>query len=581
MISLRLATGAADSGTVQTSTSGQSFWDGWHFSGLDLLEASDEAALVMDVHGTVVYCNAATERLQNRTSAEIVGRHIDELSVAEEPIGPGGPSWADLMAGRHWAADIRVRRADGSEVPVHVTRSPLFGAAGDVVGVLSLAADRTVEHNAKIALLASERRFRALAQRSSDLAIVLQPDGTLAYVSPAVRGISGLEAGALIGACCWDFVHPDDIPDLAAAVSRLPAEGIVTGEWRFVTASGWRWFEMTLTDMRDDDAVGGIVGNIRDVTDRRRALEGMRTLAERFRRVFDESPLGKMIVDTDLRIVEANQTLCENLGYSPGALQGVCVDDLVSPLQAVEQRDGWGRLFAGEVDSLRLDLAYRRHDGSEVVARLKASALHDEAGVASTCICEVEDVTEQVRADEELAWRALTDPLTSLPNRVLLHDRLSQALGRLSREDGIVAVLFLDVDRLKFVNDTLGHDAGDEMLIEIANRLSNSVRATDTVARFGGDEFVVVAEDVLDETTAVALGRHLIDSVAAPLKAGGRILTPSVSVGIALTTDPQAEPTALVRQADLAMYQAKDQGGMRCQVYDEDDEAVDEQVFSG
>lgn len=581
MISLRLRQSAADSRAVQIRTSSHSFWDGWHFSGLDLLEASDEAAIVMDAGGTVVYCNAATERLQGRQRSQIIGRPIEQLSVADVPVGPTGPSWTVLMAGEHWSGDIWVIRSDGSEVPVHVTRSPLFDDKGAVVGVLSLAADRTREHAAKLALVASERRFRALAQRSSDLAILLRPDGTITYVSPSVQAISGLEAASLIGANCWDFVHPDDVANLADSVARLTDESTLTGEWRFLTSSGWRWFEMTLTDMQDDDAVGGIVGNIRDVTERRHALEAMRTLAERFRRVFDESPVGKMIVDTNLRIVEANQTLCESLGYEPGGLHGVCIDDLVSPLQAEEQRASWARLFAGEVESLRLDLAYRRHDGSEVVARLKASALHDEAGLASTCICEVEDVTEQVRAGEELAWRALSDPLTHLPNRVLLQDRLSQALGRLSREAGIVAVLFLDVDRLKFVNDTLGHDAGDELLIEVAARLSRSVRATDTVARFGGDEFVVVAEDVFDAATAVALGRHLIDAVAAPLEAGGRAMSPSVSVGIALTSDPLAEPTALVRQADLAMYQAKDQGGMRCSVYVEEDDPLDEAMLSG
>jgi len=176
----------------------------------------------------------------------------------------------------------------------------------------------------------------------------------------------------------------------------------------------------------------------------------------------------------------------------------------------------------------------------------------------------VEDVTEQVRADEELERRALTDPLTRLPNRALLHDRLSQALARLSREEAVVAVLFLDVDRFKLVNDTLGHEAGDELLVAIAERLSETVRATDTVARFGGDEFVVVAEDVTDASMVLALGQRLIEAVAAPLEVAGHVMNPSLSIGVALTCESTANPTMLMREADLAMYRAKDAGGGRC-----------------
>ncbi|MGD0592501.1 MAG: PAS domain S-box protein [Acidimicrobiales bacterium] len=546
-------------------TEARSAWDIWDFSGLDLLEASGEAALIIDRSGIVVYCNAASERLQRRPRAQIIGRALVRFSTARDPIGPGSQVWDELLAGEHWSGEVWINRGDGSQVPVYVTRSPLVGPDGEIVGVLSLATDRTTEHAAKTALVASERRFRALVQRSSDLAILFQRDGTMIYVSPSIGGVSGLQPEVLLGSSGWDFVHPADLADVKDAVAHhLAPNQPVTGEWRVITAAGWRWFEMTLTDMTDDSDVGGIVGNFRDVTDRRQALEALRTMAERFRRVFDESPVGKMIVDTDLRVVEANHSLTEGLGYPAAELQGISIDRLVHAAEADEQRARWAALFAGEIDRFRVHLRYRRGDGTEVVARLSASALHDETGAALTGICEVEDVTEQVRADEELERRALTDPLTRLPNRALLHDRLSQALARLSREEAVVAVLFLDVDRFKLVNDTLGHEAGDELLVAIAERLSETVRATDTVARFGGDEFVVVAEDVTDASMVLALGQRLIEAVAAPLEVAGHVMNPSLSIGVALTCESTANPTMLMREADLAMYRAKDAGGGRC-----------------
>lgn len=323
---------------------------------------------------------------------------------------------------------------------------------------------------------------------------------------------------------------------------------------------------MTLSDMIDDPAIGGIVGNLRDITERRESLEALRTLAERFRRVFDESPVGKMIVDTGLRVVEVNQALSESLGYAAGDLTGASIDLLVHPSEMNEQRARWESLFGGETDRFQAHLRYRRADGSEVIARVSASALHDERGEALSGICEVEDVTEQVRAGEELARRALTDPLTLLPNRALLHDRLSQALARLSRDSTLVAVMFLDVDRFKLVNDAFGHDVGDKLLVAIASRLSATVRATDTVARFGGDEFVVVAEDLADIPTVIAFGERLVEAVAAQFQLDDSDMSPSVSVGIAVTSDSAYNSGWLLRDADLAMYRAKDAGGGRCEL---------------
>jgi diguanylate cyclase (GGDEF)-like protein/PAS domain S-box-containing protein len=284
--------------------------------------------------------------------------------------------------------------------------------------------------------------------------------------------------------------------------------------------------------------------------------------------VFDESPVGKMIVDTELRVAEVNQALCECLGYQAGDLIGATIDDLVPASEVTEQRARWEALFRGDLDRFQAHVRYQRADGTEVVARVSASALHNERGEALSGICAVEDVTEQLRADEDLTRRALTDPLTHLPNRALLHDRLSQALGRLSRETTRLAVMFLDIDRFKLVNDALGHDAGDRLLVAIATRLSEAVRATDTVARFGGDEFVIIAEDIIDLPTVMAFGERLVQAVAAPLQLDGRDVSASVSVGIAVTSDSAYNPGWLLRDADLAMYRAKDAGGGRYELND-------------
>lgn len=176
------------------------------------------------------------------------------------------------------------------------------------------------------------------------------------------------------------------------------------------------------------------------------------------------------------------------------------------------------------------------------------------------------DLTKEVRADEDLVRVALTDSLTRLPNRALLRDRLSQALGHLARAETTVAVLIVGVDGLKRVNNMLGHDAGDELLIAIANRLSRAMRAKDTIARSEGDGFVVVAEDVAGVPMVLALGQRLIDAVAEPLEIASHVMAPSISIGIALAFEPTDDATELMRDAYRAMFEAKGAGGGRCQL---------------
>ncbi len=175
---------------------------------------------------------------------------------------------------------------------------------------------------------------------------------------------------------------------------------------------------------------------------------------------------------------------------------------------------------------------------------------------------------ERKRAEVELAHLALHDQLTGLPNRALFHDRLGQALTRLGRSERSVAVLFCDLDRFKVVNDSLGHEAGDLLLLAVAQRLAGVLRAGDTAARFGGDEFVVLCEDVADAGHAVRVAERLSASLTAPFKVGDEEVYVHTSIGIALAAEPGLRPEVLIRDADAAMYRAKERGGGGFEVFD-------------
>jgi len=179
------------------------------------------------------------------------------------------------------------------------------------------------------------------------------------------------------------------------------------------------------------------------------------------------------------------------------------------------------------------------------------------------------DITALKEAEEALAQQAMHDSLTGLPNRRLLFDRIVGAQQRLRRHPGSVAVMFLDLDRFKLVNDLLGHDAGDELLVEISTRLSNTLRASDTVARLGGDEFVVLLEGVESRDDLAAIASTIVDAVEQPIVFGNGEMSVSASIGIAISRACDADPDALLRQADAAMYRAKSLGRARFEFHDD------------
>jgi diguanylate cyclase (GGDEF)-like protein/PAS domain S-box-containing protein len=444
----------------------------------------------------------------------------------------------------------------------------VLGLVGAVLVIELLGRATTGRESVEVELRQSERRFKALVSNAADIIVVSDQKGAVQYVSPAFERILGQSMDSYRERTLAQLIHPDDLARLAEEFPPILADpGIVLSTvLRSQDAEGrWRHFEATVTNHLDDPDVRGIVGNLHDITELREAHE-------RFRSAFENAPIGMTIADLDGRIIRANNAFGDIVGRSAADLAGTASTDLTHPDDRESTTSEIERLISsGSSVGYQIEKRYMHHDGHEVWVSVSVSCVRDGQDRPVYLIGQIEDITERRALRERLAYAAIHDPLTSLPNRELFMDRLEVALRRAKRANHDVTVMFLDLDRFKLINDSLGHDVGDQVLRAVADRLSGAMRASDTLARFGGDEFTILCEDVSNDNDALEVAQRLVESMGQPLSLDTGEVFVSLSVGIALSR--AAESAALVlRNADIAMYRAKARGPSRIEIYRGDDE---------
>ncbi len=304
---------------------------------------------------------------------------------------------------------------------------------------------------------------------------------------------------------------------------------------------------------------------LHDISERRQGERALREAEERFRRSFHDSAAGMAIVSTDGSWLQVNQALADLTGYPRAELTGKSFADITHPDDVDAESEAIRQLVAGERRRHLTEKRCVRADGRLVWVSLSLSPVRDEAGNTLYLISQMQDVTKRKRTEAKLAHQAMHDPLTGLPNRTLFTDRMQLARARLER-GGSLALLFCDLDDFKEVNDSFGHEAGDRILMQVADRLRSILRPSDTVSRFGGDEFALLCEGVEPEA-AERIASRIAEAFAAPFTIDGNEVSLSASTGIVFTGDPDVELDRLMSDADLAMYTAKQNGGARHAVF--------------
>jgi diguanylate cyclase (GGDEF)-like protein/PAS domain S-box-containing protein len=509
----------------------------------------------------------------DRALRALLDQHHDALVAAVDEDGLFTPMPASVplrdqpvLAGRS-ALDVvtppdrvvvittweRARRTGAARTPVRLV------GAGDACATLHLL-DATARHGVFVAVLVAEEggadleRVQAMPAAMPRIARTQKNElAVLAAVDDATTRMLGWQPDEIVGRRSLDFIHAEDqdraIENWMEMLSR-PGQSARVRLRHACHDGSWQWVEVTNTNLLDDPAHGYVLAEMVDVADEMAAQEALRAREQLLYRLAEAVPIGLLQVDRERRVVYTNERLTAIVGVGSCA----SVDEQLSTVAAEDTQ-----VLAAALDEVLggsdVDVEVRLCPPEEGVrhCRARLRSLTDDAGAVTGAIVCLEDVTESVRLRDELEDRATFDVLTRAHNRGSTMAALERALGQAATT---TAVIFVDVDRFKPVNDRYGHTAGDELLRVVAARLQGAVRDRDVVGRLGGDEFLVVCPDVGGAGEAMAVAERVRSSIAGVVQLGRTTLEVRVSLGVACAP-AGTTADAVVARADAAMYEAK------------------------
>jgi diguanylate cyclase (GGDEF)-like protein/PAS domain S-box-containing protein len=420
-----------------------------------------------------------------------------------------------------------------------------------------------------------EERFRQIAENVREVFFLISAKtDEILYVSPAYEQVWGRTRQSLYEEPqSWlSAIHLEDsFKAIATIETQFRTGDEFEEEYRIVRPDdSIRWVWVRAFPVRDVmGKVTRFVGIAEDITNRKQAELDLKKSEEQFRLTFEMAPIGMAITSLDGKFQRVNQALCDALGYSKSELLELTFSDISYP-EDWELHQSWEQKLArGQESVFQIEKRHIAQNGRVVDTLLKVVMVCDTDGKPIHFNNQIVDITDRKKMERQLQHDALHDALTGLPNRALFLDRLEQQLKKAKRQENyLFAVLFLDLDRFKVVNDSAGHSIGDKLLIQIARRLEKCISPTDTVARFGGDEFTILIENIQTIEQATVVAESIYQTLTFSFNLEGYELFTTASIGIALSSQGYENPEDILRDADLTMYSAKDRGKARYEIFD-------------
>jgi diguanylate cyclase (GGDEF)-like protein/PAS domain S-box-containing protein len=513
-----------------------------------------------DSGGGFVSWNSAAERITGRTAHQMLGKTNCEVFPPVLASQYDEHDRLVIVGGKARRLPVHhVQRPDGSWRTLDVSLLPMRDADGKVEYLVGIAEDITEARQQQAQVQHQQAELSAVSDASPLGLFHADRDGICTYVNRAYEVISGLTLAQVKGHP-WQLPLAEDERAGADAAWQSAVQAMARFEQvlRFVHADGHVVIaRVVAVPTQVDDICTGFVGTIDDITSRRRVTDELRDSENRLRTITDNLPVLIAYVDREQRLRFANQTMHQWMGLAPEQVLGRLVEEVVGPTVYATRRPWMERALGGERVEFELVI---HHAGTSRFVRTIYIPDQGHDGVVQGFYALSTDITAQKETENKLRVMAQSDALTGLPNRYRLDQKLREALARHKRSTDCLAVLYLDIDHFKRINDTFGHATGDAVLVEFGARLLASVRGTDTVARLSGDEFVVVLEGLKAEAEATLVSQKIMAMIERPLQLRHHHLLMSTSIGIAYAQQKDVTAAELLALADQAMYRAKQSG---------------------
>lgn len=534
-----------------------------------VVEHHPDSVYSFDLDGVIQAVSPATERLTGFDATELLGTDFTR-TVAPEYREKTWRHFRKAAAGEPQSYETVGVTPDGTRHHYQVTNLPIV-VDGEIRGVFGIARDITARKRAEEQLRQSEERWASVFELAPTGILISEAEtGRFVSINQEAAEIIGFDPEELVGRTsvevdCWaDLDRRDELVD------RVRAEGSVEGEeaWLRTRSGDLRYARLSARFLELEDR-DWLLWTVEDRTEERRREEALRRSEERFRALFESSRDPIVILTGEGRILEANDAALRLSGYEREEIASLRVQDLLEDPSAWER---FRELLEEQGGVSDYETRMRTREGELRVVQASANTREESGGERIQAI--FRDVTDRRRLEENLRYRALHDPLTGLANRALFRNRLARALARANRRSEPVGLLLLDISRFKQINDSLGHTSGDHILEEVGRRLREHVRAEDTAARFGGDEFAVILGLVEEPGSVPDVIDRLLAVLRRPYATDGGEIEIDFNVGAAVhcscdapRTVETGRPDDLVRCADLALIRAKRKSGEFVHLY--------------
>ncbi len=536
-----------------------------------VFHGSPDAILLLHASDTTVLdFNEGFSRLLGYSREEAIGQSEIELRFW------ANPSERDMVIERvrlereviDYETTLRTR--DG--VIVHVEISLRYVQIDNQLCMLCIGRDITKRISAEAALIESEEKFETIFSQSPDGIVILrESDGIITDLNQAMLGRCGYLREEMIDKSIFQLNNFIDREEWQASTDLMHAEGMLVNH--AITLRSKEGKELpslisaTVVELSGEAFIMVIA---KDISKQRATEERLRHSEARFRGIFENAPIGIMLIDMEGRIFQANHTAATLLAYEEKSLQGIQLSRLVSSEDRQNLKESLSALIVKQDRTHRSERCMISQNGLEIWTNFHVVLQQSEAGEALYYIVQIADISDIKQSQQRMEQMAFYDTLTNLANRRLFHERLQKTIEHCVRTNRESALLYLDLDNFKRVNDTLGHQVGDHLLREVAARLKKCVREEDTVGRPGGDEFTILLAEISSPSDAGVVAQKILNHLREPITVSGHPLIVTTSIGITVLPGDSLDPNELMRNADLAMYKAKERGRNNYQYYSDD-----------